>query len=169
MIVDTINEIAGDGDIPHPCVGEARRMMVPSLSEQGTVMEECIQNHSPDVMVVDKLGHPQEVEAARSCRDEDVRLIAAMNGNLRKLTKNGKLRGLLGVESVGPTMGGSTLSRLGTPTFDVIVELCSYHEWKIILNTAEAVDRVIEGEEYPFERRIRDPSTGSITTMLEHA
>jgi hypothetical protein len=71
-IVDTSNEIAGDGDIPHPCVGFARRMMVPSLDRQSAVMIECVQNHTPEVMVIDEIGRPTEVEAARTCKNRGV-------------------------------------------------------------------------------------------------
>eukprot|EP00957_Ditylum_brightwellii_P196741 14989795-Ditylum_brightwellii.AAC.1 len=65
-VVDTSNEIAGDGDIPHPCIGDARRMMVPSLDAQSSVMVECVQNHTPHIMVIDEIGRPREVEAART-------------------------------------------------------------------------------------------------------
>jgi stage III sporulation protein SpoIIIAA len=71
-IVDTSNEIAGDGDIPHHCVGFARRMMVPSLDRQSAVMIECVQNHTPEVMVIDEIGRPTEVEAARTCKNRGV-------------------------------------------------------------------------------------------------
>jgi stage III sporulation protein SpoIIIAA len=172
MIVDTVNEIAGDGDVPHPCVGEARRMMEPTLLEQGSIMEECIQNHSPNVIVVDKLGHPDEVEVARTCKDQEVRLIASMSGNLRKIVKNGKLRGLLGVESAGLRPGSkSTLKRTGPPVFDVVVELCpgTHHEWKIVLNTADAVDKILAGEKYQCQHRVRNSNTGSFSMKLVDA
>lgn len=164
MIVDTVNEIAGDGDIPHPCVGEARRMMVPSLAEQGGIMEECVQNHSPDVIIVDKLGHPEDVEAARACKDQDVRLVASMNGTLPKLLKNGKLQGLLGVE-------GRPLHRTAAPTFDLIVELCpgTRDEWKVILNTTEAVDVLLTGEKYSYQHRVHNAVSGSFSLKTSDA
>ena len=138
-IVDTSNEIAGDGNIPHPCVGFARRMMVKSLDEQAHVMIECVQNHTPDIMVIDEIGRLTEVEAARTCKQRGVRLVASAHGDLRKLIKNPKIRGLIGgVETV--TLGdaqakleakrhcGSGIEKLkaqraGAPVFDVIVEL----------------------------------------------
>ena len=186
-IVDTSNEIAGDGDIPHPCVGFARRMMVPSLDKQSAVMIECVQNHTPEVMVIDEIGRPTEVEAARTCKNRGVRLIASAHGDLRKLIKNPKLRGLIGgVESV--TLGdaqakveaqkrpGASISKVkaergGPPTFDVIVELKrgAHHEWRIILDTADAVDSVLEGEPYKAQRRTRNPVTGAIHLDLELA
>ena len=185
-IVDTSNEIAGDGDIPHPCVGYARRMMVPSLDKQSAVMVECVQNHTPEVMVIDEIGRSTEVEAARTCKQRGVRLIASAHGDLRKLIKNPKLRGLVGgVETV--TLGdaqakqeakksGGGLQKLkaqraGPPTFDIIVELRrgAQHEWRIILDVGEAVDNVLEGQHYKAQRRTRNPETGALTVALERA
>lgn len=87
-IVDTSNEIAGDGDVPHPCIGLARRMMVPSLDDQAAVMVECVQNHTPEVMVIDEIGRAAEVLAAQTCKQRGVRIIASAHGDLRKLVKN---------------------------------------------------------------------------------
>ena len=82
-IVDTSNEIAGDGAIPHSCVGYARRMMVKSLNDQANVMVECVQNHTPEVMVIDEIGRPLEVDAAMTCKQRGVRMIASAHGDLR--------------------------------------------------------------------------------------
>jgi stage III sporulation protein SpoIIIAA len=179
-IVDTSNEIAGDGDIPHPCVGFARRMMVPSLDQQSSVMIECVQNHTPEVMIIDEIGRPTEVEAARTCKNRGVRLIASAHGDLRKLIKNPKLRGLIGgVETVtlgdaqaraeakknpGGTFQKTKAERAGPPTFDILVELKrgAHHEWKIVLDAGDAVDRVLRGEEYKVQRRTRNPETGEL-------
>jgi stage III sporulation protein SpoIIIAA len=76
-IVNTSNEIAGDGDIPHPCVGHAHRMMVPTLDQQSQVMIECVQNHTPEIIVIDEIGRSNEVEAARTFKKRGVRLIAS--------------------------------------------------------------------------------------------
>lgn len=183
--MDTINEIAGAGDVPHPCVGQAKRTMVPSPVEQGSVMSECVQNHSPEVMVVDKIGHPNDVEAALAAKESGVRLISSMNGDLRKLITNSKLQGLLGVETVvlgqslskrtagitSSVVGGkSVLHRTSTPGFDVVVELCPgtqcHHNWRIILNTADAVDSVLAGGKYQSQHRIRDPVTGEFSLKM---
>jgi stage III sporulation protein SpoIIIAA len=189
-IVDTSNEIAGDGDIPHDCVGYARRMMVPTLDQQSKVMIECVQNHTPEVMVIDEIGRSTEVEAARTCKQRGVRLIASAHGDLRKLIKNANLRGLIGgVETV--TLGdvqakeeakrlnkpyGSSISKLkaqrsGAPTFDAIVELRrgALHEWRVVLQVADAVDKVLEGGTYMAQLRTRDPTTGGIKLVLDHA
>jgi hypothetical protein len=77
LIVDTSNEIAGDGDVPHSCVGLARRLQVRSLDSQGQVMIEGVQNHTPEVMVIDEIGRSSEVEAARTCKQRGVRIIAS--------------------------------------------------------------------------------------------
>jgi stage III sporulation protein SpoIIIAA len=96
VIVDTSNEIGGDGDIPHSCIGNARRMMVTKLSEQSNVMIECVQNHTPHVMIIDEIGRPHEVDAARTCKQRGVRMISSAHENLRTLMKNPQLKGLIG-------------------------------------------------------------------------
>ena len=185
-IVDTSNEIAGDGDVPHPCVGFARRMMVHTLDEQSDVMIECVQNHTPEIMVIDEIGRPAEVEAAQTCKNRGVRLIASAHGDLRKLIKNPKLSKLIGgVQSV--TLGDAQArteakarngsirkvkaERAGPPTFDIIVELKrgAHHEWRVVLDTAAAVDNILRGGPYEVQRRTRDPVTGNIHVDLEMA
>jgi stage III sporulation protein SpoIIIAA len=186
-IVDTSNEIAGDGDVPHPCVGHARRMMVPSLDQQSAVMIECVQNHTPSVMVIDEIGRPTEVEAARTCKNRGVRLIASAHCDLRKLIKNPKLRGLIGgVESVtlgdmqakleakrhnAPGVSKTKTERAGPPTFDIIVELSrgEHHSWRVVRDTAQAVDCILDGQPYRAERRSRNPKTGAIQIAFESA
>ena len=56
VIVDTSNEIGGDGDIPHPAIGRARRMQVPTPTMQHAVMIEAVENHRPEVIVIDEIG-----------------------------------------------------------------------------------------------------------------
>eukprot|EP00980_Cylindrotheca_fusiformis_P001312 scaffold333_cov133-Cylindrotheca_fusiformis.AAC.38 len=178
VIVDTSNEIAGDGDVPHPCVGYARRMMVPSLDKQSAVMIECVQNHTPGVMVIDEIGRPTEVEAARTCKNRGVRLIASAHGDLRKLVQNPKLRGLVGgLEQVtlgdaqakeeGKKSGGMKKlksQRAGPPTFEIIVELRrgEHDEWSIVLDSGSAVDGILEGLKYKVQRRTRNKETGTV-------
>jgi stage III sporulation protein SpoIIIAA len=82
-VVDTSNEIAGDGNIRHHCIGYARRMMVNTLNDQANVMIQCVQNHTPTVMVIDEIGRPMEVEAARTCKQRGVRMVASAHGSLR--------------------------------------------------------------------------------------
>ena len=191
-IVDTSNEIAGDGNVPHPCVGYARRLMVPSLDRQSAVMIECVQNHTPrEVMMIDEIGRNTEVEAARTCKNRGVRLIASAHGDLRMLVKNPKLKGLIGgVQSV--ILGDATAKeeanrknksnstgsiskikaeRAGPPTFELVIELKSrdYNSWTIVMDTGDAVDRILDGQKYLIQRRTRDPATGSIQMCFERA
>ena len=189
LIVDTSNEIAGDGDVPHPCVGLARRMHVRSLAEQGDVMIEGVQNHTPEVMVIDEIGRQAEVDAARTCKQRGVRMIASAHGDLRKLIKNKELRGLVGgLEKV--TLGDAQAKeeakkhgqppdaplnklktqRAGSPIFDVVIELRrgELHDWRIVSPCAAAVDSILEGARYEAQRRTRDDTTGEFFLELEH-
>jgi stage III sporulation protein SpoIIIAA len=185
-VVDTSNEIAGDGDIPHPCVGHARRLMVPTLDRQSAVMIEAVQNHTPSVMVIDEIGRRTEVEAAQTCKNRGVRLIASAHGDLRKLVKNGQIRGLIGgVESVtlgdiearlegkkhGEAICKTKTQRAGAPIFDVIIELArgSYDSWRIVLDAGQAVDDILDRQAYAAQRRTRDPETGAVHLSWEKA
>lgn len=183
-VVDTSNEIAGDGNIPHPCIGYSRRMMVPSLGLQGEVMIECVQNHTPSVMVVDEIGRPTEVEAARTCKQRGIRMIASAHGDLRKLVRNPALRSLIGGVNVvtlgdaaakqeakrfsgGQHIVNASLSKLkpqraGPPVFEVIVELCrgAHDEWSVVVDSGRAVDAILEGENYEAQQRRRAASSG---------
>ena len=188
LIVDTSNEIAGDGDVPHSCVGLARRLQVRSLDHQGEVMVEGVQNHTPEIMVIDEIGRTSEVEAARTCKQRGVRMIASAHGDLRKLVKNRQLRGLIGgIETV--TLGDAAAreeakrrghsgsldktktERAGPPIFDMVIELRrgEPHEWRVVKDTAKAVDLILEGERYHSQRRTRDPTTGEFFLELEKA
>ena len=189
LIVDTSNEIAGDGDVPHPCVGLARRLQVRNLADQCSVMIEGVQNHTPEVMVIDEIGRPEEVEAARTCKMRGVRMIASAHGDLRKLIKNKQLKGLVGgIESV--TLGDEAAKveaqrhgapagamskvksqRAGQPIFDIIVELQrgALHEWGSVMNCADAVDRILDGDVYLVQRRTRDPDTGELFLQFQQA
>src|SRR4029453_15830422 len=133
MIVDTSNEIGGDGDIPHPAVGRARRMQVPTPSMQPAVMIEAVENHMPEVIVIDEIGTELEAAAARTIAERGVQLIGTAHGNnLDNLMPNPTLSDLIGgIQSV--TLGDeearrrrsqkSVLERKAPPTFDVLVEI----------------------------------------------
>ena len=169
FIVDTSNEIAGDGNIPHSCVGDARRMMVKSLPNQADTMIECVQNHTPEVMIIDEIGRKREVEAAQTSKNRGVRMIASAHGDLRSLIKNKDIRGLIGgLETV--TLGdveakelqkksGSKVlqkqltTRAAAPIFEIIIELKRnrLHEWHIT-NAAKAVDDILLGEKYDIQK-----------------
>lgn len=154
VIVDSCSEIGGDGDIPHPAIGLARRIMVPSLKEQASVIAQCSQNHNPEVMVIDRIGLPDQVEAVRSCKDQCIRLIGSAQGSFQRLVWNPRLQGLIGGNS-------------GMPIFDIIVVLQSPHEWTIIRDASAALDYVVKGQKYEVQHRSRNPITGDIHLKSE--
>lgn len=169
-IVDTSNEIAGAGTKAHECVGKARRMMVGSVQAQASVMVECVQNHTPHVMVIDEIGRPAEVEAARTIRQRGVRMIASAHGSFRSLMKNRQLRNLLGeVVSTIKKGGVPHRERVSDPAFDVVIEVhrASYNAWTIVPDTARAADNVIADKKYFVQHRKRDVDTGMIFMELD--
>lgn len=166
MIVDTSNEIAGDSDIPHSCVGRARRMMVTDIDEQYSIMRECVQNHTPDVMIIDEIGRYREVQAAKTCKERGVKLIASAHGEFRTLLKNKELNGLIG--GVTATMLGDAAAKENNgkklkaerehqPIFDIVIELekGEYNRCRVIKNSGEAVDSILEGNKFRAELRER--------------
>src|SRR5690349_15756074 len=146
VIVDTSNEIAGDGDIPHPGIGRARRMQVRRPSEQHGVMIEAVENHMPEVIVIDEIGTELEAQAARTIAERGVQLIGTAHGNtLENLMMNPTLSDLIGgIQSV--TLSDEEARRRGTqksvlerkapPTFDVLVEQEERHLLGIHHNVA---------------------------------
>jgi stage III sporulation protein SpoIIIAA len=166
VIVDTSNEIAGDGDIPHPGIGRARRMQVPRPSEQHAVMIEAVENHMPEVIVIDEIGTELESLAARTIAERGVQLIGTAHGNtLDNLMSNPTLSDLIGgIQAV--TLGDEEARRRGTqktvlerkapPTFDVLVEIQSWDRVSVYSDVASAVDSILRGEEPLAEQRSRD-------------
>src|SRR6266568_1171360 len=156
MIVDTSNEIGGDGDIPHPAVGRARRMQVPTPSAQHSVMIEAVENHMPEVIVIDEIGTELEAGAARTIAERGVQLVATAHGNtLENLMMNPTLSDLIGgIQSV--TLSDEEARRRGTqksvlerkapPTFDVVVEIQNWSHVAVHENVAEVVDAVLRGQ-----------------------
>ncbi len=166
VIVDTSNEIAGDGDIPHPGIGRARRMQVPRPAEQHAVMIEAVENHMPEVIVIDEIGTELEAQAARTIAERGVQLIGTAHGNtLDNLMANPTLADLIGgIQAV--TLGDEEARRRGTqktvlerkapPTFDVLVEIQNWDRVLIYRDVATAVDSLLRGEEPHAELRQRD-------------
>ncbi|MFN4180188.1 MAG: R3H domain-containing nucleic acid-binding protein [Armatimonadota bacterium] len=164
IVVDTSNEIAGDGDVPHPGIGLARRMQVPSPEKQADVMIEAVENHMPEVIIVDEIGRKEEADAARTIAERGVQLIATAHGNtLENLVANPLLCDLVGgIQAV--TLSDEEARRRGTqktvlerkapPTFDVVVELIDRHKVAIHHDTAEAVDALLRGK--PLQPEIRE-------------
>ncbi len=169
VIVDTSNEIGGDGDLPHRAIGKARRMMVPQPEFQKDVMIEAVQNHTPQVIVVDEVGTEEEAQACRTIAERGVMLIATAHGNsLENLIKNPTLSDLIGsIESV--TLGDDeakkrasqkvVLERAKQPSFDVIIEIVDRNTFSIYPNSAQAVDYMLR--DWPIRPVIRKIDTGS--------
>lgn len=168
IIVDTSNEIAGDGDIPHPAIGKARRMQVRTPSQQHAVMIEAVENHMPQVIVVDEMGTELEAAAARTIAERGVQLIATAHGNtLENLLMNPTLSDLLGgVQTV--TLGDeearrrrtqkTILERKAPPTFDVLAEIQSWDRVAVHEEVARTVDAVLRGRSASPEIRELDAS-----------
>jgi stage III sporulation protein SpoIIIAA len=168
IIVDTSNEIGGDGDVPHPAVGNARRMQVAAPSLQHEVMIEAVENHNPEVIVIDEIGRELEAAAARTIAERGVQLIGTAHGNtLDNLLLNPTLSDLVGgIESV--TLSDEEARRRGTqktvlerrspPTFDVLIEIQHRDQVAVHLDVAEAVDALLRGNSRPPEIRSRDES-----------
>ncbi len=163
VIVDTSNEIAGDGDVPHPAVGSARRMQVAQPELQKDIMIEAVENHTPEVIVVDEIGTEAEAQAARTIAERGVMLIATAHGNcLESLIKNPTLSDLVGgIQSV--TLGDdeakrrasqkTVLEREKQPTFDIVIEILDRNTLAVYKNTSEAVDYILRG--WPIRPEIR--------------
>jgi stage III sporulation protein SpoIIIAA len=166
IVVDTSNEIAGDGDIPHPAIGNARRMQVPSPTKQHAVMIEAVENHMPEVIVIDEIGTDLEAQAARTIAERGVQLVGTAHGNtLDNLMQNPTLADLIGgIQSV--TLGDEEARRRGTqksilerkapPTFGILVEI--QDRWKVSVHpdVAEAIDAVLRGQVPQAETRWLD-------------
>ncbi len=168
IIVDTSNEIAGDGDIPHPAIGRARRMQVPTPTMQHAVMIEAVENHMPEVIVIDEIGTELEAAAARTIAERGVQLVATAHGNtLENLMLNPTLSDLVGgIQTV--TLGDEEARRRGTqksilerkapPTFDVVVEIQHWDRVAVHENVAEVVDEMLRGHAPAAVIRYRDAS-----------
>lgn len=170
VIVDTSNEIGGDGDIPHPAVGLARRMQVENPSRQHEVMIEAVENHNPETIIIDEIGREREAAAARTIAERGVQLIATAHGNtLENILLNPVLADLVGgVEAVTLSdeearRRGSqktVLERRSTPTFDVLVEIVERNRLNIHSDVASAVDRQLRGGIVSTEMRSADGQGG---------
>ena len=163
VVVDTSNEIAGDGDTPHTAIGHARRMQVSQPQFQKDIMIEAVENHTPEVIVVDEIGTEEEAQAARTIAERGVMLIATAHGNsLESLIKNPTLSDLVGgIQSV--TLGDdearrrssqkTVLEREKQPTFDIVIEILDRNTLAVYKDTAEAVDYILRG--WPIRPEIR--------------
>ncbi len=176
VIVDTSNEIAGDGDIPHPAIGRARRMQVPTPTLQHAVMIEAVENHMPEVIVIDEIGTELEAAAARTIAERGVQLIGTAHGNtLENIMMNPTLSDLIGgIQSV--TLSDEEARRRGTqksilerkapPTFGVLVEIQSRNRVAIHRDVAASVDAILRGLPLRVEIRERHPD-GTVSIHYE--
>jgi R3H domain/Sporulation stage III, protein AA len=171
VIIDTSNEIAGDGDIPHPAIGRARRMQVARPELQHQVMIEAVENHMPEVIVIDEIGTELEAIAARTIAERGVQLIGTAHGNrIENLMKNPTLSDLVGgIQSV--TLGDDEARRRGTqksilerkapPTFEIAIEMLERQRWAIHDDVAITIDTLLRGRiPAPQERSLSE--TGEV-------
>jgi stage III sporulation protein SpoIIIAA len=175
IVIDTSNEIAGDGDIPHPAIGRARRMQVSHPDEQHAVMIEAVENHTPEVIVIDEIGTEQEAGAARTIAERGVMLIGTAHGNgLENLLKNPTLVDLIGgIQTV--TLGDDEARRRNTqktvlerstqPTFEICVEIIDRQTLAVHRDVGEAVDQLLRGWKIHPEIRRRDDATGQFSVV----
>ena len=172
VVVDTSNEIGGDGDIPHPGIGGSRRMQVPVPDRQHDVLIEAVQNHTPQVVIVDEIGTELEAKAARTISQRGVQMIATAHGHtLENLLKNPLLNDLVG-GVVSVTLGDdearrrrvqkSVLEREGPPTFGAAVEMVDIGHWRVHLDVGVAVDTLLAGYAPHVELRTLDADTRQV-------
>ena len=178
VIIDTSNEIAGDGDIPHPAIGRARRMQVARPELQHQVMIEAVENHMPEVIVIDEISTELEALAARTIAERGVQLVGTAHGNqLANLIKNPTLSDLVGgIQAV--TLGDdearrrrsqkTVLERKAPPTFAIAVEMLERQRWVVHEDTAETVDGLLRGIEPASQIRTVDDN-GEVSIIYEEA
>ena len=176
VIVDTSNEIAGDGDVPHPGIGFARRMQVRVAAEQHNVMIEAVENHMPEVIIIDEIGNEAEALAVRTIAERGVQLIGTAHGQtLENLMLNPSLADLIGgIQAV--TLSDAEAQRRGTqktvlerkspPTFDVVIELLDYDRLAVHHNVQKTVDMILRGVPPRPEIRVRT-DVGKVEVVQE--
>ena len=175
IVIDTSNEIAGDGDIPHHGIGRARRMQVSRPELQHSVMIEAVENHTPEVIIIDEIGTELEAQAARTIAERGVQLIGTAHGNaLENLLKNPTLSDLVGgIQTV--TLGDEEARRRGTqktilerasePTFEIAIEILDHQRLAIHKDVRAAVDHLLRGRALFPEIRKLDKVTGKVEIL----
>jgi stage III sporulation protein SpoIIIAA len=166
VIIDSSNEIAGDGDVPHPAIGRARRMQVARPELQHQVMIEAVENHMPEVIVIDEIGTELEALAARTIAERGVMLVGTAHGNqIENLIKNPTLSDLVGgIQAV--TLGDDEARRRGSqktvlerkapPTFEIAVEMLERQRWVVHENVSDTVDNLLRGRQPTPQTRVVD-------------
>ena len=178
VVVDTSNEIAGDGAVPHPAIGRARRMQVPNSELQHKVMIEAVENHMPEVVVIDEMSTELETLSARTIAERGVQLVATAHGNtLGNVISNPTLSDLVGgthtvtlgdIEARRRRTQKTVLERKHTPTFDVVVEMRERNDVAVHNDVGNAVDRMLRRLRVQVENR-RIDSDGNVVSELEDA
>jgi stage III sporulation protein SpoIIIAA len=177
VIIDTSNEIAGDGDVAHPAIGRARRMQVAHPEQQHQVMIEAVENHMPEVIVIDEIGTELEALAARTIAERGVQLVGTAHGNqIENLIKNPTLADLVGgIQAV--TLGDDEARRRGSqktvlerkapPTFEIAVEMLERQRWVVHESVSDTVDNLLRGRQpSPQTRTVDDHGKISVTRQL---
>ncbi|QSJ18308.1 AAA family ATPase [Nostoc sp. UHCC 0702] len=177
VIIDTSNEIAGDGDVAHPAIGRARRMQVAHPELQHQVMIEAVENHMPEVIVIDEIGTELEALAARTIAERGVQLVGTAHGNqIENLIKNPTLADLVGgIQAV--TLGDDEARRRGSqktvlerkapPTFEIAVEMLERQRWVVHESVADTVDNLLRGRQpSPQTRTVDEQGKVSVTRQL---
>jgi stage III sporulation protein SpoIIIAA len=177
VVIDTSNEIAGDGDIPHRAIGSARRMQVPHPDRQHAVMIEAVENHMPEVIIVDEIGTAAEALAARTIAERGVQLIGTAHGNtLENVLRNPTLSDLVGgVQTVTLSDEEARLRRTqktiserkAPPTFDAVVEIVGREEVIVHADTAPAVDQLLRARDAGGVRRTPQGAAPVVETRTE--
>ena len=177
IIIDTSNEIAGDGDLPHPSIGKARRMQVSNQQNQHEVMIEAVENHMPEVIIIDEIGTELEAAAARTIAERGVQLIGTAHGNsLENLVKNPTIADLIGgIQYV--TLGDeeakrrgsskSILERKASPTFNIAVEIHDPTTWAIHDNIEQSVDFLLQGQNFAIQNRSLRNDLNTAQTVVD--
>ncbi|KAJ3319361.1 BTB and MATH domain-containing protein 41 [Boothiomyces sp. JEL0866] len=174
IVVDTSNELCGNGHIVHPELYPARRMMVPSLAEQKDIMVEAVQNHTPDIIVIDEIGRSNEVGAALTVKRRGVRILASAHGDFRKLMGNKDLKGLLGSfqnvilsdKVVGAGNQKTATERCGEPVFDTVVQLHKSLPGLItIIDMSRALLLYSSRRRIPIQYRIMDENNDILVSF----
>ena len=166
VVVDTSNEIAGDGDVPHPGIGLSRRMQVPFNKAQYQIMIEAVENHMPEVIIIDEIGIEEEASACRTIAERGVQLIATAHGNtLDNLIFNPTLSDLVGgitsvilsdEEAARRGTQKTVLERTSSPTFDILIEIHGRNNYAIYKDVAKTVDNYLRGFHPTPEYRVKD-------------
>jgi stage III sporulation protein SpoIIIAA len=175
VVIDTSNEIGGDGDIPHPAIGRARRMQLPFHKHQHEIMIEAVENHTPEVIVIDEIGNQAEADAAHTIAERGVRLVGTAHGNsIENIIQNPMLCDLIGgIESV--TLGDEEARKRGTqktvleraskPTFDICIEIIDKYTVNVHKSVATSVDAILRGWTIQPELRSRNKETDEVVIL----